>query len=120
MFVSVPDAGLYELLASQLLLSQMWPGVHQEVMTLVHVLRISVPSLAEVLAVGLVQLVTPATGKLTADMAVTHRRAVITGVARRREDGSRVTSPHRRLGEVTWLEVRDVAVAGSSALRMTG
>ena len=120
MLVTVPDAGLSQLLASQLLLSQMWPEVSQEVMMLVHVVRISVPSLAEVLAVGLIALVTPATGKLSADVGLAHKRAVVTGVARRCEDGSRVTSPHSRPGEVTWLEVRDVNVAGCSALRMTG
>jgi hypothetical protein len=120
MLVTVPDAGLNELLASPLLLAQMWPGSNQEVMTLMHVLRIAVPSLDDVLAVGLVKLITPAAGKASASVAVAHKRAVLTGVARRREDGRRVTAPHTRPGEVTWLEVRDLAVEGRSCLRMTG
>lgn len=120
MLVTVPDAGLSELLASPELLSQAWPGADQEVMTLVHVLRIAEPSLEEALAVGLVRLLTPATGKASANIGLTHRRAVFTGIARRRNNHSRVTAPHSHLGEVTWLEVRDIAVAGRSGLRLTG
>jgi hypothetical protein len=120
MLVTVPDSGLNELLASPELLSQTWPGADQEVMTLVQVLRIAEPSLEEALAVGLVKLLTPATGKASANIGLTHRRTVLTGIARRRDSHSRVLSPHARLGEVTWVEVRDFAVEGRSGLRLTG
>jgi hypothetical protein len=122
MLVTVPDAGLNELLSSPFLLAQTWPGSLQEVMTLVHVLRIAEPSFHEALEVGLIKLITTTSTlrKATATIGVTHKRAVLTGVARRREDGVCVLTPHTCPREVTWLEVRDVAVEGRSGLRMAG
>jgi len=88
-------------------------------MTLVHVVRIAVPSLYEALEVGLVELMAPKSSKPTASIGIIHKRAVLTGVALRREDGCRVARPHTRPREVTWLEVRDVCLRGRSGLRMT-
>lgn len=120
MLVTVPDPRLSELLASAQLLSETWPGADQEVKTLMHVLRIVDPSLEEVLAVGLVHLLTPGSGKYSAHIGLAYKRVVVTGVARRRENHSRVPASATRPGDVTWLEVHDLVVEGLSGLRMTG
>jgi len=117
--LTIPDAGLAELLASPALLAQMWPGATDEVMLLVHILRMSGPSLAGVLAVGLVQLLTPPGTNPFSQIGLTWMSTVLSAVARR-EDGERVAEPHARTTEVRWLEVTDVAVAGRSVLRVPG
>jgi hypothetical protein len=119
MLVTVPDADLSQLLASPALLAQTWPSASQEVMMLVHVLRISVPSLAEALTVGLLKLVTPPTGRASADVGLAYKRAVLNGVARR-GDGARVMSPHARPSEVTCIDVRGLVVAGRASFGMAG
>lgn len=118
MLVTVPEPGLDELLASQAAMERLWPGTTEEVQTLVQVLRIAEPSLEDVLNVGLVRLMTPA-GKPSATIGLSYERAVLTGVARR-GDGRRISDPARRAREVTWLEVRDIAAAGRSALGRAG
>jgi hypothetical protein len=117
--LTVPDAGLEVLLASSVLLKQTWPGASQEAMMLIQVLRVAAPSLADVLAIGLVSLLTPSTGRSAAEVALVHQRAVLSAIARR-ESGARVTAPHTHPCDVTWLEVTDLAVAGRSCLGMTG
>jgi hypothetical protein len=117
--LTFPDVGLAELIASPALLAQMWPGASHEVMMLVHMLRMSGQSLAEVLAIGLVQLLTPAVTTTSPQVGLAWERATLSGVARR-EDGERVAEPHARPAEVRWLEVTDVAAAGRSAFRMAG
>jgi hypothetical protein len=118
MLVTVPDSGLGELLASRVLMERLWQGTTEEVQTLVQVLRIAEPSLQDVLDVGLVRLTTTA-GKPSGSSGLSYERAVVTGVARR-GDGRRVPDAARRAREVTWLEVRDVAAGGRSALGRAG
>lgn len=117
--LTIPDAGLAEVIASPVLLAQMWPGARHEVMMLLHMLRMSGQSLAEILAIGLVQLLTPAVTTTLSQVGLAWERATVSGVARG-EDGERVAEPHARPAEVRWLEVTDVAAAGRSALRMAG
>lgn len=120
MFVAVPDAALCALLASPALLSRAWPGAELEVMTLLQVLRVAEPSLVEVLAIGLVAMVTPVAETGSTVIRLVHKRAVLTAAARCRATGERVASPHTRLQEVTMLEVRDLVVEGRSGLRKIG
>jgi hypothetical protein len=117
--VTVPNADLADLMASSVLLSRMWPSACQEVVMLIHVLRISDPSLADALTTGLVSVMTPPLSKSSAEISLTHKSAVLSAVARR-EAGGRITAPHNRPSEIRWLEVTDLAVAGHSALRRTG
>ena len=119
MTLTVPDAGLAELMASPVLLAQMWPGASHEVIMLIQVLRMSVPSLTEALALGLISLLTPPAGRPTAVISLAYKSAVLSAVARKKA-GARVTSPHARPGEVCRLEVTDLAVGGQSGLRMAG
>ena len=117
--LTIPESGLAELIASPVLLAQMWPGASNEIMLLVHLLRMSGPSLAEVLAVGLIQLLTPPALVSLPQVGLVWQGAILSAVARR-EDGERVAEPHTRTSEVRWLEVTDVAVAGRSGLRVAG
>lgn len=120
MLVTVSDAGLRTLLASELLLRQTWPGCEMDVMMLLQVIRLAEPSLVEVLAIGLIAILTPAGDTGSASIGLAYRRARVSAVARRVETRERVPSPHSRLQEVTMLEVQDVAVEGRSALRQIG
>jgi len=115
----IPDAGLAELIASPVLIAQVWPGAVNDVMLLVHVLRMSGPSLAEVLALGLLTLLTPPVTGQVPPVELAYDMAVLRAVARS-EDGKRVTEPHLRMADVFWLEVADIAVSGRSGLRMAG
>jgi len=113
--LTVPDAGLGELLASQSLLLQIWPDAAREVMMLLHVLQTSMPSLAEALAVGLIVLAVPAARSV---VVLRHGRATLTAVGRR-DDGSEVAAPLACLSEITYLEVRAVGVDGCPAPQAT-
>ena len=117
--LTIPDAGLAELVASPALIAQMWPGTANEVMLLVHLLRMCRPSLADVLAIGLIQLLTPSASMTPPPIGLAYSRVILSAIARR-EDGQRVAQPHERITEITWLEVTDVAVSGRSGLRMAG
>lgn len=114
MLLTVPDAALRELLASQTLLLQVWPDAAREVMMLLQMLRSSVPSLAEALAIGLIALTVPAAWSV---VELRHRRALLTAVGRQ-YDGE-VAQPHAHLSEITCLEVRDICAAGRSGLLAT-
>jgi len=117
--LTVPDAGLAELLASPVLLAQMWPGAGDEVKVLIQVLRMSVPSLAATLAVGLLTLLTPPAGKPTSEISLAYNSAVVRAIAQS-DNGHRVTAPLSRPSEVWRLEIVDLAVGGRSGLRLAG
>ena len=115
----IQDAGLAELVASPVLLAQVWPGAFDEVMMLIQVLRMSVPSLAEALAVGLVSMLTPAIGTPSPRISLAYRSAVLSAAAAS-EAGDRIAAPHLRPAEVWRLEVTDLVVGGQSGLRLAG
>lgn len=114
----IQDAGLAELVASPVLLAQVWPGAFDEVMMLIQVLRMAVPSLAEALAVGLVSMLAPA-GTPSPRISLAYRNAVLSAVAGS-EAGDRIAVPHLRPAEVWRLEVTDLVVGGQSGLRLAG
>jgi hypothetical protein len=120
MILVVSDAALAELLASSVLLAQLWPGAAaQEVKLLMHILRVSVPSLAEALAVGLVKLDASSTHSDGAEVLLAFKTAVLRAIALDRE-GRLIGAPHGRLADVIQLDIVDLSVAGCSALRMAG
>ncbi|MDX2837140.1 MULTISPECIES: hypothetical protein [Streptomyces] len=114
MLMTIPNAGLGEVLASQTLLAQVWPDAAREVMLLLQVLRSSMPSLADALAVGLIALATPTARSV---IELSHQRATLTAIGLR-DDGSQVVVPHTHLREITWLEIQDVCAGGRSGLRV--
>ena len=88
----IPDAGLAQLVASSALLAATWPGACEEIMLLIQVLRMSVPSLAEALALGVINALAPATEASTTLISLVHRTVVLTAVARD-EAGDQVSGP---------------------------
>jgi len=115
----VPDASLAQLIASPVLLMQMWPGACEEVMVLIHVLRMSAPSLAEAITLGLISVLAPSAETTSPQISLSYRTTVLSAVAGDK-GGDRVTSPHLRLAEVTRLEITDLSVGGRSGLRLAG
>jgi hypothetical protein len=111
--LTVPDAALGEVLASQALLLQLWPDAGRDVMMLLHVLRTAMPSLADALAIGLIAL---AGAAARSSLVLQYRRATLTVIGCR-QDGTEVAAPRTHLHEITKLEVHDVAVDGRSSLR---
>jgi hypothetical protein len=117
--LTIPDTALAELVACPVLLAQMWPGACDEVRILVQVLRLSVPSLAEVLAFGLVSMLTPPRAIPSAQISLVHSSAVLVALAQN-EAGECVIAPHLRPADVWRLEITDLAVGGQSGLRLAG
>lgn len=115
----IPDPGLAQLAASPALLAQLWPGACGEVMFLLQVLRLSFPSLADALTVGLISVLTPPTETLTAQIFLTYKTVVLSAVARS-QGGDRVTAPHLRPADIWRLEITDLSVDGRSGLRLAG
>ena len=115
----VPDAGLAQLAASPVLLAQMWPAACEEVMMLIHLLRMSAPSLAEVLAMGLIAILAPTAGMISSQISLTYRTAMLTADAIG-ENGERIGTPHLRPADVRRLVVTDLSAGGRSALRLAG
>jgi hypothetical protein len=113
----IADAGLDQLIASPVLLAQMWPGACDEVKMLLQVLRMSFPSLAHALAVGLITVLGAAED--SPRIALGYGAAVLSAVARG-EAGDPVAAPHLRSGSVLRLEVTDLSVGGQSGLRLAG
>jgi hypothetical protein len=115
----IPDAGLTQLVASSALLAATWPGACEEIKLLIQVLRMSWPSLAEALALGVISILAPAAGASTSLISLVHRTVVLTGIARD-EGGDQVGAPHLRPAEVQRLDVTDLVVGGRSWLRLAG
>lgn len=110
MLVTTPDSALAALLCSETLLLERWRDAAREVMVLLQILRAAAPTLADVLAVGLIILASaPVVG---AGLVLEYRRASFT-VLGRRSDGSEVSCAVEGWDrEITHLEVRGVCVAG--------
>jgi hypothetical protein len=115
----VRDAGLEQLLTSAALVAQAWPGAWEEVMLFIQVLRMSVPSLAEALAVGLITVQLPPVESASARIALECGASVLTAVACG-ETGVPVEAPHLRPAQVWRLDITDLAVGGLSGLRLAG
>src|SRR5262245_18117129 len=80
MVLTVADATLAHLLASQVLLAQVWPGAYGDVMALIQALRFA-PTLIVVLAAGLIEMLIPPPGEPSAVIALAYRSAVLTALA---------------------------------------
>ena len=119
MLLVVTDVGLSEVLASSVLLMQLWPSAFDEVKLLITVLRMSVPSLAEVLTTGLVTLLMPASVDTAHELVLVAGGAQLRAIAQT-EDGGPVPAPRLHLADVVRLEVFDVLAEGRSALRLAG
>ena len=86
---------------------------------LIHILRMSFPSLAEVLAMGLIAILAPAAGMISSQISLVYRTAVLTADAAG-ENGEQIGSPHLRPADVRRLVVTELSAGGRSALRLAG
>jgi hypothetical protein len=115
----VPDTGLQQLIASAMLMAQAWPGAWEEVMLFLQVLRMSVPSLAEALKIGLISVLAASADETCAQISLGYSTAVLTAIAGGK-DGDPVPAPQLRPAEVCRLEITDLTVGGLSGLRLAG
>lgn len=119
MILVIPDAGLAQIIASPTLLAQIWPGAADEVMMFIQVLRMSVPSLADALTVGLISILSPPAGTISAQIFLAYGRAVLSAMAVS-ETGEWLAAPHLQTAEVVGLDITDLSVGGRSGLRLAG
>ena len=119
MFIDVSDATLGQVLSSSSLLGQAWPGAVQEVQLLLQILRVSVPSLAEALAVGLVALGAPHGAAGGNEIILNHKRATLRALAQTK-NGAAVIDPKDHLPNVVRLDILRMDVQGYPALRVVG
>jgi hypothetical protein len=115
----VPDAGLQQLITSAALLAQTWPGAWEETILFIQVLRLSVPSLAEALTIGLISVLAPPSDTASARISLGCGPAVLSAIAGG-ENGAPIAAPHLRPAEVLRLDVTDLTVGGLSGLRLAG
>jgi hypothetical protein len=115
----VRDAGLEQLIASAALLAQAWPGAWEEVMLFIQILRMSVPSLGEVLTMGLITMQPPPAEPVSPQVTLGYGAAVLTAVACG-ETGIPVDAPHLRPADIRRLDITDLAVGGLSGLKLAG
>ena len=92
-----------------------WPQAGDDVLLLVHILKISQPSLAQALATGLVVLAT--WSQRDAELTLAAGDAVVRGLAQD-DNGGPVPDPRRRAHEVLQLLVLDVVAEGRSAMKV--
>jgi len=115
MVLTVPDAGLEGILASTMLLAQLWPGAVEEVKIVIQVLLTARPSLAEALSVGLVRMLAPVGGAPASLVVLAYQSVVLSALAADKA-GEAVAEPHLRPADVWQLAVADVVVGGRPAL----
>jgi hypothetical protein len=115
MIIAVLDPWLAALLASAVLLAQLWPAAAEDVMVLLDELRLAGTTLADALQNGLVRVLEPVPGTADPHLSVACGQAVLSGLARSR-DGELVRDPHLRPSEVCHLAVANLVVGGVSAL----
>jgi hypothetical protein len=106
-------------MASVAMLKRTWPAYHDEAMMLIHLVRVAAPSLADVLALGMISVLAPTPRASAATIQLAYRTAVLGAVAYC-ANGDQVPAPHLHPSEVTHLEVTDLAVGNDSYCGMCG
>lgn len=116
--LTVPDTRLATLLASQSAASNAWSVLWEDVKAFLQFLRKSV-SLAHVLAMGVMELVTPAIEATPGQVVLADGPIVLSGIAGD-EAGVTILTPYLETASVRQLTVTDLTVGGHSGLRMAG
>ena len=88
-------------------------------MLFIQVLRMSVPSLAEALTIGLISVLAPPSDAASPQISLGCGPAVLSAIAGG-ENGDQVAAPHLRPAEVRRLDITDLTVGGLSGLRLAG
>lgn len=109
------DASLAEMLASSTLITQTWPQASDDVFLLVHLIKVTLPSLAEVLSTGLVNVTFA--GPRSAELSLGFGLAQLIGHAHSK-DHEPVTDPRRHANDVVRINILDVVAEGRSAVKV--
>ena len=115
MIIVSSDAWIAEMLASSALITQTWPQASDDVFLLVHLIKVTLPSLAEVLSTGLVTL-TSASLEST-ELSLGLGLAELTGHAQTK-DREPVTDPRSYANDVVCINIVDVVAEGRSAVKV--
>lgn len=110
MIVLVTDEPLYGLLAAGTRILNTWPQTNEDVRALVKLLQVTIPSLAEVLATGLVVLTVANTDSI---VTLTLGDVSLMAIAQD-EGGRRVRQPENNPEKVVRLDIVDVQSEGRS------
>jgi len=109
MIVLVTDERLNRLLASGARIVSTWPQTNEDVRVLVKLLQVTIPSLVEVLATGLVVL----TAANARDSVITLTLGDVQLLAIPQEEGGRrVKDPGNNMEKVVRLDIVDVQSEG--------
>lgn len=115
MIVLVTDEPLNRLLASGARIMSTWPQTNDDVRVLVKLLQVTIPSLAEVLATGLVVL----TAANARDSVITLTRGDVLLLAIAQDtDGRKVKDPRNNPEKVVRLDIVDVQSEGRSGAKV--
>lgn len=115
MIMASSDASLAEVLASSTLIIQTWPQANGDVFLLVHLIKVTLPSLAEVLSTGLVTLASAS--HLTDELSLGFGSAELAGHAQTK-DREPVIDPRYHASDVVRIDIVDVIAEGRSAVRV--
>lgn len=108
------DASLAKVLMSSTLITQTWPQASDDVFLLVHLIKVTLPSLAEVLSTGLVTMTSASPG--VTQLSLGFGLAELTGYAQTK-DRKPVIDPKRHANAVVCINVLDVVAEGRSAMK---
>jgi hypothetical protein len=118
MILTVPDAGLDALLASPFALSNTWSTACEDVKAFLQFLR-KAASLGHVVAMGMVELLTPSKDASPGQVVLADGPIVLNGIAGD-ESGVTILAPYVETASVRHLMVTDLTVSGRSGLRLAG
>lgn len=111
MIVLVTDEPLHRLLASGARIMSTWPQSNEDVRVLVKLLQVTIPSLAEVLATGLI--VFAAANTRDSVITLTWGDVRLLAIAQDK-DGRKVKDPRNNPEKVVRLDILDVQSEGRS------
>jgi hypothetical protein len=118
MILTVPDAGLDALIASPSALSNTWSTAWQDVKAFLQFLR-KAASLGHVVAMGMVELLTPSKDASPGQVVLADGPIVLNGIAGD-QSGVTILAPYVETASVQHLRVTDLTVGGRSGLRLAG
>lgn len=109
------DGPLKQLLDASALVTSAWPDAHEDVFVLVKVLQVTFPTLAEVIATGLVVLI--AANSRTSVVTLSAGAATLRAIAQD-QNGGRVADPKGNAHMVVQLDIIDVEAEGRAASKV--
>ena len=110
--IASSDSSVADLLSSSTSIARKWPHAHDDVCLIVHLIKVTLPSLAEVLSLGLIVLTSAS--KNTSELTLTLVVAELRGKAQTK-DRNPVTDPSSHCTDVVCIDVVEVLADDRSA-----